>query len=32
MTRRGKKFEAEGWTVVEDAGRGYRRVIASAYS
>jgi carbamate kinase len=25
----GKKFEAEGWTVVEDAGRGYRRVIAS---
>jgi len=25
----GKKFEAEGWTVVEDAGRGYRRVVAS---
>lgn len=25
----GEKFEAEGWTVVEDAGRGYRRVVAS---
>jgi carbamate kinase len=25
----GKMFEAEGWTVVEDAGRGYRRVVAS---
>jgi carbamate kinase len=25
----GAKFEAEGWTVVEDAGRGYRRVVAS---
>ena len=25
----GKRFEAEGWTVVEDAGRGYRRVVAS---
>ena len=25
----GQKFEAEGWTVVEDAGRGYRRVVAS---
>lgn len=25
----GKKFEDEGWTVVEDAGRGYRRVVAS---
>jgi len=24
-----KKFEAMGWTIVEDAGRGYRRVIAS---
>jgi len=23
------KFEADGWTVVEDAGRGYRRVVAS---
>lgn len=30
MTREeAKKFEAMGWTVVEDAGRGYRRVIAS---
>ena len=25
----GEKFEAEGWAVVEDAGRGYRRVVAS---
>jgi len=25
----GEKFAAEGWTVVEDAGRGYRRVVAS---
>lgn len=24
-----RKFEAEGWQVVEDAGRGWRRVIAS---
>lgn len=24
-----KKFEAEGWQVVEDAGRGWRRVVAS---
>jgi carbamate kinase len=24
-----EKFEKEGWTVVEDAGRGYRRVVAS---
>lgn len=24
-----KRFEAEGWTVVEDSGRGLRRVIAS---
>ena len=24
-----KKFEAMGWKVIEDAGRGYRRVIAS---
>ena len=24
-----KKFEAEGWKIVEDAGRGYRRVVAS---
>lgn len=23
------KFEQDGWTVVEDAGRGYRRVVAS---
>jgi carbamate kinase len=25
----GQKFIDEGWTVVEDAGRGYRRVVAS---
>ncbi|MCZ7539132.1 MAG: carbamate kinase [Anaerolineae bacterium] len=25
----GKRFSDEGWTVVEDAGRGYRRVVAS---
>jgi carbamate kinase len=24
-----RKFEHEGWTVVEDAGRGWRRVVAS---
>ncbi len=24
-----RKFEADGWQVVEDAGRGWRRVIAS---
>mgnify|MGYP005844995811 CR=1 FL=1 len=24
-----RRFEAEGWTVVEDAGRGWRRVVAS---
>lgn len=24
-----KKMEAEGWTVMEDAGRGWRRVVAS---
>ncbi len=24
-----RKFEAEGWTVIEDAGRGWRRVVAS---
>ncbi|GAB4548676.1 MAG: carbamate kinase [Anaerolineae bacterium] len=24
-----RQFEAEGWTVVEDAGRGWRRVVAS---
>lgn len=24
-----RKFEAEGWTVAEDAGRGWRRMIAS---
>lgn len=24
-----REFEAEGWTVVEDAGRGWRRVVAS---
>ncbi len=24
-----RKFEAEGWDVIEDAGRGWRRVIAS---
>ncbi len=30
MTREeAQKFEAMGWTVIEDAGRGYRRVIAS---
>ena len=30
MTKeQGEKFEAEGWTVVEDAGRGYRRVVPS---
>lgn len=26
-----KTFEEMGWTVVEDAGRGYRRVIASPH-
>lgn len=26
---RARQFEAEGWQVVEDAGRGWRRVIAS---
>jgi carbamate kinase len=26
---RARRFEAEGWRVVEDAGRGWRRVIAS---
>lgn len=25
----GERFMAEGWTVVEDAGRGYRRVVPS---
>ncbi|MBI5958480.1 MAG: carbamate kinase [Chloroflexi bacterium] len=25
----GQKFIDQGWTVVEDAGRGYRRVVAS---
>lgn len=25
----GAKFEVDGWTVVEDAGRGYRRVVPS---
>lgn len=25
----GKRFIDDGWTVVEDAGRGYRRVVAS---
>jgi len=25
----GEKFEQEGWKVVEDAGRGYRRVVPS---
>jgi carbamate kinase len=25
----GEKFEKDGWTVVEDAGRGYRRVVPS---
>jgi len=24
-----RKFEAEGWTVVEDSGRGWRRVVPS---
>lgn len=24
-----RKYEAEGWNVVEDAGRGWRRVVAS---
>lgn len=24
-----RKFEADGWNVVEDAGRGWRRVVAS---
>jgi len=24
-----RRFETEGWTVVEDAGRGWRRVVAS---
>jgi carbamate kinase len=24
-----RKFESEGWTVVEDSGRGWRRVVAS---
>jgi carbamate kinase len=24
-----RKFEAEGWNVVEDSGRGWRRVVAS---
>jgi carbamate kinase len=24
-----RKFEAEGWSVVEDAGRGWRRMVAS---
>jgi carbamate kinase len=24
-----RRFEAEGWNVVEDAGRGWRRVVAS---
>jgi carbamate kinase len=24
-----RRYEAEGWTVVEDAGRGWRRVVAS---
>ena len=26
---RARKFEKEGWRVIEDAGRGWRRVIAS---
>lgn len=26
---RAREFEAEGWQVVEDAGRGWRRVVAS---
>ncbi|MEP7290112.1 MAG: carbamate kinase [Chloroflexota bacterium] len=24
-----RKFEIEGWTIIEDAGRGWRRVVAS---
>ncbi len=24
-----RRYEAEGWTVMEDAGRGWRRVVAS---
>lgn len=24
-----RRFEADGWTVIEDAGRGWRRVVAS---
>jgi carbamate kinase len=24
-----REFEAAGWQVVEDAGRGWRRVVAS---
>lgn len=24
-----RQYEAEGWTIVEDAGRGWRRVVAS---
>ena len=24
-----RRYEAEGWTVVEDSGRGWRRVVAS---
>jgi carbamate kinase len=24
-----RKFESEGWTVIEDSGRGWRRVVAS---
>src|SRR5258708_34758192 len=24
-----RRFESEGWTVIEDAGRGWRRVVAS---
>jgi carbamate kinase len=24
-----RKFEAEGWSVIEDAGRGWRRLVAS---
>ncbi|HVO44282.1 MAG TPA: carbamate kinase [Aggregatilineales bacterium] len=24
-----RQFEADGWTVIEDAGRGWRRVVAS---
>jgi carbamate kinase len=26
---RAREFEAEGWQVIEDAGRGWRRVVAS---